>query len=138
MKKLFIIFCFCFCVNFCYSQSYDVSLFKNEKLSILKWVKRSLIICPQSNKYYEQPSIVFENKTNNNIRVKYKATVTFTATEETVSYEETIIIPPEGSELDVLAARNPNIEMMYCTIVVLNSFELINYAVEEKNHETTW
>ena len=63
---------------------------------------------------------------------------------KTISYEDTIIIPPH----DVKSA-DPGLQIknhkdivyhrdICCTMINIGSFELINYAVEDKNYETTW
>ena len=85
---------------------------------------------------YEHAFVYFENKTNNTIRVKYKITVMFMRYQKKHSHVETIYISPQSIETVYPASYEPN--MAGNTAIVMQEFELINYAEKKENKEVDW
>ena len=129
--------------NFTYKE-----FFKNEKLGIFHAVMDRL------DPFLYKHSISFNNYTNNNIRVTYKAHVrawvvqgNSSSTPKDFTYTSTIYIQPNNSVNDCFddnnsvrdyLRRNGGYSKIDNARVLLVDFELINYGVENKNYETTY
>lgn len=84
---------------------------------------------------YEHTFIDFENKTNNTLRVQYKATAVFVRYAQRITKTETIYIKPQGRTSVYLATYAP--DLIY-SIIGLDDFELINYAEKKEDKEVPW
>ena len=84
---------------------------------------------------YEHTFIYFDNKTNNTLRVTYKATANFVRYAKRITKTETIYIKPQGSTSVYLAEYAPDLTY---SIIGLYDFELINYAEKKENKEVAW
>ena len=120
--------------------------FKNEKLGIFHTVKGDRDATPGDH------YLLFENYTNNNIRVTYKTTVRVFGVNTTgykdFKYTNTVYIKPKDNVLDffwddpsvkkyMISVSGNQMYNIACRVLLID-FELINYGVEQKNYETSF
>lgn len=153
MKKIFVILValigFGISAN---AQTYtNNKLFGNEKLGIYHTVKDGQDVV------FTKHFLSFDNLTNNNLRVTYKATCnlwvikgTTTTTPEKFTYTRTIYVKPKDRTIDMFLDSDSDRRPLWNYVqrnngrfdenvrIVLVDFELINYGVENKNYETTY
>lgn len=131
-----ILFCFCFS-----AWSQDIVrtklLYENDELKITQegtmynWDEGIA-----GTKAYENAVLVFENKTNNRIRVNYKVEATVVRYNERFTYKETLYIDPNAINSDIVISHSPN--LTHTQSMVGAKFTLINYAVEPRKYKTSW
>lgn len=85
---------------------------------------------------YENAVLVFENKTNNRIRVNYKVEATIVRYNKHYTYKETLYIDPNATKTDIVFEHSP--DLTHTQSIVGAKFTLINYAVEPRNYKTEW
>lgn len=147
MKRILFITFMAICASIAtIAQGYsNQELFRNEKLGIYHTVKTGDLV---PGGHY----ISFNNYTNNNLRVTYKAKVRVvdktSRTYRDFTYTKTIYAKPKGSFLDFLydtnevmnhivsISKDPYFEN-FCHLMLMD-FELINFGIENKNYETTY
>ena len=145
MKHLLICF-LVLCVgitNHAYGENHE--LFKNDKVGIFHWIKSGDLV-PSGH------FLIFDNYTNNNLRVTYKVTVRVVVkasrTYQDITYTATAYIKPRDRYLDSMWGQqdvwtfieNHSADMYFEKNfhLMLRDFELINYGIEKKNYETAY
>ncbi|MCH5318833.1 MAG: hypothetical protein J1E38_03895 [Paramuribaculum sp.] len=110
--------------------------FNNNELKI-DW-EAKLDAWMAGEKEYEKAWLIFYNKTNSRIRVKYSCQAYLVRYNVKFNYTKTIIIPPQGRVIDEVISNYKNLHYQHESICNIQDFKLINYAVEPVNYRTDW